>query len=332
MAIFAKLSYDEGVSVDALLVVRFGLAGLALLGLATANGSLRRLSRRSVGAGLAMGAVGYAAQAGLYLAAVARFEASQVALVFGVYPVLVTIAAILVGRERGSFRRAVALAMALGGVALVLGGATGAGAFDPVGALLSLGSAAVYTCYILVGDRIVSDVPPVPLAALVCSGAAASCLTASLVVGGPDLGISATGWGWLAAIALVSTVGAILLFFAGLARVGPTVASLLSTVEPVVTVGSAALVFHESMSPIQVVGGALVLAAVIVVQWPTPPNEVTPGRLAVDRGHGHEADTELSEDRQDLVLRVTGPQRVLGLQGSHGVDRVGAPNGRGAGF
>ncbi len=60
-----------------------------------------------------------------------------------------------------------------------------------------------------------------------------------------------------------------MLFFAGLARVGPSVASILSVLEPVVTVGLAAAVFSESLSVGQLLGGALVLAAVVVVQWPT---------------------------------------------------------------
>ena len=67
---------------------------------------------------------------------------------------------------------------------------------------------------------------------------------------------------------VVSTVGAILLFFAGLARVGPSAASILSTLEPVVTVGLAAAAFGESLSPLQLLGGALVLSAVVVMQWP----------------------------------------------------------------
>ena len=48
----------------------------------------------------------------------------------------------------------------------------------------------------------------------------------------------------------------------------PSAASILSTLEPVVTVGLAATAFAESLSPVQVVGGALVLGAVVVMQWP----------------------------------------------------------------
>ena len=83
--------------------------------------------------------------------------------------------------------------------------------------------------------------------------------------------MTAEGYGWLAALALVSTVGAVALFFAGLRRVGPTAASILSTVEPVVTVALAFAVFGESLSPAQLTGGALVLAAVLTVRAPRKP-------------------------------------------------------------
>ena len=94
MAVFGKLAYHAGVSVDTLLLVRFGLAGALLLALALARGALRNLSRRAVLVGLAMGACGYAAQAGLYFSALSRIDASLVALILYVYPVLVMTSAI----------------------------------------------------------------------------------------------------------------------------------------------------------------------------------------------------------------------------------------------
>jgi drug/metabolite transporter (DMT)-like permease len=249
-------------------MVRFGLAGAILLTLSCLTGSLRRMPRRTVLAALSMGTFGYAVQAGLYLAAVSRVDASQVTLVFSVYPVLVMAAAIAIGRDRASARRLVALVTALGGIVFVLGGAT-TGSFDGVGAVLSLGSALVYTCYILVGDRVVADARPVPFTALVCAGAFVSCTAVSLGRGDTSLAFTAAGWWWLVVLVLVSTVGAILLFFAGLTRVGPSVTSLLSAVEPVVTVAGAAVVFGEQLGAIQLVGGVLVLAAVVLVQWPS---------------------------------------------------------------
>lgn len=267
MAIFAKLAYAQGVSVEALLMLRFGLAGLVLLAVAVPRGWLRGLSRRTVLAGLAMGAVGYATQSGFYLAALTRTEASQVALVFCVYPLLVMAAAVAIGRERASRRRVVALGIALTGIVLVLEGAQ-RGGFDLVGVLLAAGSALVYTAYILIGDRVSEGVPPMALTTLVCLGAFGTYAVGNLARGGVDLSFGPRGWLWVSMVVAVSTVGAIVMFFAGMAAAGPTIASLLAIIEPVVTVVLAAVVFGDTLRPVQALGGLLVLAAVLVVQWP----------------------------------------------------------------
>ena len=64
---------------------------------------------------------------------------------------------------------------------------------------------------------------------------------------------------------MISTVAAVGLLFAGIRRVGPTSASILSTTEPVVTVLLAFLVFGESLGAVQLLGGALVLGAAVVL-------------------------------------------------------------------
>jgi drug/metabolite transporter (DMT)-like permease len=211
---------------------------------------------------------GYAAQAGLYFSALTRIDASLVALLLYVYPVVVMAGAIVIGRERAVRRRVYALGIALAGIALVLGG-TATTRFDGLGAAMALGAALTYTGYILLGDRLTADIAPLALAALVCTGATGTFTLAGVVRGAPDLSFGAAGWAWLAALALVSTVGAILLFFAGLARVGPSIAAILSILEPVVTVTLAAAVFGETLSAAQLLGGMLVLAAVAITQWPT---------------------------------------------------------------
>jgi drug/metabolite transporter (DMT)-like permease len=269
MAIFGKLAYDEGVAVGDLLLVRFALAAVALGALAAARGALRGVPRRMLAAGFAMGAVGYATQSGLFFLALERMDASLLALLLYTYPALVTAAAIALRRERATARRFAALGAATAGTALVLAGA-GTGALDPLATVMGVGAAVCYSGYILVGDRVVGAVPAVGLTALVCAGATTTFATVAIIGGGPGLSISPAGLGWIAAIALVSTVGAILLFFAGLARVGPSAAAILSTLEPLVTVALAALAFGELLSAVQIAGGALVLAAVVVLQTGRP--------------------------------------------------------------
>ena len=267
MGIFGKLAYEDGVGVGDLLLVRFALASLLLLAVAGARGALRGLSRRGLLAGLGMGAIGYAAQSGLFFGALERMDASLLVLILYVYPATVLLGAVLLGRERATPRRIAALVVALAGIVLVLGSAA-SGGLDALGTAMGLGSALTYTVYILAGDRLGVGVPPVALAALVCVGATGTFAIATVVRGGADLGTVAGAWPAIAGIVLVSTVGAILTFFAGLARVGPSAASILSTLEPVVTVSLAAAAFGEMLAPVQLLGGALVLAAVVVMQWP----------------------------------------------------------------
>jgi drug/metabolite transporter (DMT)-like permease len=268
MGIFGKLAYDEGATVGTLLAVRFAIAALLFWGIVLAEGSaheVRALGRGDLALGLALGAVGYAAQAGCYFAALERIDASLLSLLLYTFPAMVAVAAVAIGRERIDRRRVAALVLASCGLVLVLSGA-GAGKLEPLGVVLGLCAATVYTTYILVSDGIAGRVRPTVLAALVCSGATVTLTIGSALLGQLHPGeLTAAGWGWLACIAVVSTVVAVSLFFAGLRRAGPTTASILATVEPLVTVLLAFVVFGESLSALQLLGGALVLSAVPVL-------------------------------------------------------------------
>jgi drug/metabolite transporter (DMT)-like permease len=242
------------------------MAALVLVAIAQAAGALHGLTRRTVLAGLALGAIGYATQAGLYFLALERMDASVLSIILYTYPALVTVAAIVIGRERASRRRFAAVGIASAGTVLVLAGA-GTGALDTLGTILAASAALAYSTYILVGHTL-SGVRPLALSALVTTGATATFAVTAVALGGPHLGYEAAGWAWIGAMALISTVVAILAFFAGMERVGPSTASILATFEPVVTIGLAAAVFGEALTALQGVGAALVLGAVLVLAGP----------------------------------------------------------------
>ena len=268
MAVLGKLAYENGATVGTLLAVRFTLAAVLFWALVFARGGaaaeLRGLVRRDAAIALGLGAVGYAAQAGFFFSALERIDASLLSLLLYTFPAMVAVTAIVLGRERADAIRFGALALASVGLVLVLVNAQ-PGALDAVGAALALGAAVVYTTYILVSQGVAGRIGPTLLSALVCSGAAVTLSAGSALLGDLRPGeVSAAGWGWLGGIALVSTVAAVSLFFAGLKRVGPTTASILSTVEP------AFLVFGELLGALQLLGGALVIAAVLVLAGVRP--------------------------------------------------------------
>jgi drug/metabolite transporter (DMT)-like permease len=269
MGIFGKLAYDEGATVGTLLATRFTVAAVLFWLVAVGSGrvrDLRTVARRDLGFALALGGVGFGAQATGYFTALGRIDASLLSLLVYTYPVIVAVAAVALGRDRANRRTTVALGLASAGLVLVLAGAA-SGALDPVGTALGLGTAVVYSAYVLVSENMVRRLSPLTLSTLVCTGAAVSLTVGAAASGQLRPGdVSLAGFGWLVVLALVSTVVAVGLFFAGLERVGPTAASILSTVEPVVTVVLACLLFRESFGPVQIAGGALVLLAVLAVQ------------------------------------------------------------------
>jgi drug/metabolite transporter (DMT)-like permease len=287
MAVFGKLAYGEGATVGTLLAVRFALAAalfwtLVLVGRGGRR-EVRALRRGDIAVGLGLGACGYALQSGCYFAALERIDASLLSLLLYTFPAIVAAAAIALGRERLDRRRLTALALALGGLVLVVAGA-GTGALDPLGAALAVAAAIVYSTYILVSDGVVGRIRPQVLSALVCTGAAASLTVGSALIGQLRLDeVTVGGWGWLASLTVISTVGAISLFFAGLRRVGPTTASILATVEPLVTVLLAFLVFGETLGSVQLVGGALVLSAVVVLNMRRARRPVAIRETAIGR-------------------------------------------------
>jgi drug/metabolite transporter (DMT)-like permease len=280
MAIFGKLAYDEGTTVGTLLSARFALAAVLFWVLVFARGeaaaALGGLTRRDLLIALALGAFGYAAQAGCFFAALDRIDASLLSLLLYTYPSMVAVAAIVLRRERADARRFTALALASSGLVLVLANAE-AGTLDAVGAILALAAALVYTTYILSSQGIAGRISPTVLSALVCTGATVTLTAGTAAIGDLQPGaVTAAGWGWLLGLAVVSTVAAVSLFFAGLKRVGPTSAAILSTAEPVVTVILAFLVFGELLGPLQLLGGALVIVAVLVLASHRPAEVAEP--------------------------------------------------------
>jgi drug/metabolite transporter (DMT)-like permease len=268
MGIFGKLAYDDGATVGTLLAVRFSLAAVLFWALVAATGGaarVRALPARDVALAFALGAVGYSAQAGCFFIALDRVDASLLSLLVYTYPALVTVAAIMLGRERATRRIALALMLASVGLVLVLAEA-GTGTLDPIGVALGLTAALVYTVYILSSEGISRRAGPIVLSAFVCTGAAITLSIAGLLVGDLHPGaVSPAGLGWLAGIAVISTVAAIGLFFAGLRWVGSATAAIVSTAEPLTTVLLAYVVLDESLNTLQLVGGALVISGVLVL-------------------------------------------------------------------
>jgi drug/metabolite transporter (DMT)-like permease len=260
MAIMARLAYASGVDVTTLLALRFGIAAAMLFAISLA----RRESwprGRALAALILLGGLGYGGQAFTFFTALTLAPAGVVALLLYLYPALVTALSAWVLREKLTAAKLAALAVALLGTVLTIGPASAA---QPLGIVLAIAAAAIYSVYIVAGSRLSARVSPRQMATVV-TGAAAGVFAAAALAHGPVWPGTPAGWLSIVGIAVISTVAAIALFFAGLERIGPTRASVLSTVEPLCTVLLAALILGETIASLQLVGGALILSAVVLL-------------------------------------------------------------------
>jgi drug/metabolite transporter (DMT)-like permease len=275
LSIFAKLAYNAGLGTEQLLAFRFVLAAIGMWAVAFAVGqSPLNLNRRQVRSLLVVGGVLYTAQALTYFMALRTLPVSLCILIVYIYPSLVVIAGWLVLRRRVSGWHVVALVGSFLGVGLLVGGAK---LVVGVGLIFAFTAPLMYTTFILISERVMASVPPVAASAVMMSGTAVVLCVVAAFAGQLALPMTASAWAISVGIAVVPTMIAISLFLAALPRVGAARASLISTVELLVTVLLAIALLGDRFTVLEAVGGVLVLAAVVVVQaahlWrPGPPS------------------------------------------------------------
>jgi drug/metabolite transporter (DMT)-like permease len=205
-----------------------------------------------------MGALGYVVQSFLYMTAIKYASSGLVALLLYLYPMFVFILSVFVLREKINSIKVIALILALVGSALTV---------DPnggqlIGALMAIGAALIYAIYIIVGTNVMKHVSAAQSSAIIfaSAGVVYGVLT---FTNGAHFPASNSGWLAMLGIVTLSTIIPVVTFLAGLERIGPTNAAMLSTLEPVVTVLLAAWLFGERLMPIVMFGGGLILVAVI---------------------------------------------------------------------
>ena len=143
------------------------------------------------------------------------------------------------------------------------------------GILLALSAAGIYSVYIIIGTGVMRQVSALQSSVVIfaAAGIVSGVLTA---INGPHWPVTSAGWLSVAAMTLLATVIPVVAFLAGLKLIGPTDASMLSTLEPVATVLLAALLFGEILQPVTLLGGGLILAAVLLLTR----SELRQGRAA----------------------------------------------------
>jgi drug/metabolite transporter (DMT)-like permease len=259
LPILVRFAYDDGMDAPTILSLRFTLAALLLLGvLALRKEALPR--GRVLMLLFLMGAVGYTGQAFAYVSALKYASTGLVALLVYLYPAIVVGLVAAVSRQRIQPLTAAVLGLALGGLALTASPQGG----QALGIALALLVAVIYSLYIMAGDRVMRSASAIQ-SSVVIFAAAGMVATLIMLVRGPQLPTTGAGWAIMAGIVVIATMVPVATFLAGVARIGPANASMLSILEPLVIVVLGVLFLGESLGPVTLLGGALILASVVVL-------------------------------------------------------------------
>ncbi len=287
----SRAAYDAGLTPLAFTLWRavLGTLGLAVLLVFLHARGRNRVRWRSLPP-RALAALGLAGGTSLVvnLAVFSAFQRTSIALVllgFYTYPALVAVAAVAVGEERLTGLRAAALALALGGmVVVVLGGTNGGAAVDGLGLGLALLAAGLNALYVLLGRRGFRAIPTEEATLGIIGITAFGYLALVVATGVTDVALlplrdpaalPALLWAGLAGAGLPA-----LLFMLGIRSIGPTKTSIVALLEPVFGALLAAVLLAETLGPQQVAGGILVLAAATLLQRggeDAEPHEVASG-------------------------------------------------------
>lgn len=272
LSIGVTLASRAGVSLIALMSWRYTLAA-PLLVVAAGGLSKVRVRPAKAMALLLLGGGGQTLITYFSFSSLAWLSAAQLGFLFYTYPAWVALFAGLAGTERLTPVRIAALAIALAGIALMVGTPWTA-ALPLPGVMRALGSAVLYAGYIPLLHRMRGELDAAVASAWVITGAATVFMGWSLARGDLVTGMTPTMWAIALGASVVSTTVAFIAFLRGLAVLGAVRTAILSTVEPFWTALLAAFVLAQPLTRSTLFGGFVIVIAILLLQ--RTPNPAIP--------------------------------------------------------
>jgi drug/metabolite transporter (DMT)-like permease len=256
---------------------RYGLASIIFVaGTLALERSLRIRGRRSRGQ-VAIAAVALYFNQLCFVYALKLTTATTVALLLGTMPVFAGLLGWLTGLERVSQRFWLAAAVSAAGVALVAAGSTGDFSGHFAGIFAALGMAATWSVYSVAIAPLMRSYTPYRISAVVLPLAwVPLTITGSVQLSRQSVDLSWLVWLGLAFAVVGPLVLTNVLWFTAVHRVGPARATLVANLQPFVAAVIALILLSEPLSALQIAGGVLIAAGIMLAGRRTaaaPPAE-----------------------------------------------------------
>lgn len=274
--LLAKFSLDQGMNAETILTYRFLIAGSFFVIYCLLK-QIKLYTDFITSIKLVMIGLLYALESSVFFEAFNHISPSIGQLVFQVNPLMVAFGAYFLFKEKVTRNVVYALLFTATGCVLLFWEPTAH--VTILGVFLVLLSALFYTIYILIGKKMLKDIPPMVVTTYTTVGCGLFLLLYSTNTGKISSITSPSIMGVIATLSIFSTIISILTFSMGLKIFGATKASIISAIEPVITVALAFVLFGERLSSIQLIGATLIVLSVIVIEMKFGREEVLSSKI-----------------------------------------------------
>jgi len=263
LGIFARLAYQNQMSVGELLTFRFTIASILLwCFLLFLNRKLIRLPLRQIITSMFLGIFGYAIFSTLYFESIKGISVPLAAMLLFTFPLFVNAGAFFFLKEPLSKEQIVGLFVGSFGLVLLLWGDFTVEKTSSI--FFGLGAAICYSIYVLVSGKLQKDVEPLSSSLYVMTAATITLFLFHQPSPQKLLVYETQQWLILFGIAVFSTIAPMTLFLAGLQKMTSSKASILVMIEPVTAALAAWFILHEEMTLLQICGALFVLGGIFL--------------------------------------------------------------------
>ncbi|MBW1666542.1 MAG: EamA family transporter [Deltaproteobacteria bacterium] len=232
---------------------------------------------RDLGYFLLLGCVGMALVQGSYFYTISKIQVAAAILVQYLAPIFVTIFSIFFWKERPTFLKTLALVLAFAGCYLVVGGYNlQLLSMNRLGILGGLVAALSFAAYTLLGERAMHRYRPWTVLFYAIAFSALSWNIFYHPFHYATAGFGLFEWKWILYIAVVGTILPFGLYFVGINYIRSTRASITATLEPISAGFIAFFVLGEALELLQLLGGVLVIGAIVLLQVQHEHDEMAP--------------------------------------------------------
>ncbi|KYH35115.1 putative DMT superfamily transporter inner membrane protein [Clostridium tepidiprofundi DSM 19306] len=264
MPILAKIAYIYGSNSVSVLFFRFAFASIMLLAYIKYKNFSLKLNKKQIILILILGLIGYTGCSIIIFTSYNYISVGLATMILYIHPAIVVIFTALFCNENITLRKIVSLIMTLVGL-VILVDIKGCH-LNLFGILLAFISAICYSIYVIgISNKEFEKLNSYVMTFYFSILSASAMFVLGLISNDLNIRMSLVSLICILVLAFISTIIALMTFLEGVKLIGPSNATILSTLEPVVSLVLGAIILKEVITFKIIIGSVLILSAVIVL-------------------------------------------------------------------